>query len=170
MATAMAEMADMAEAERLEASMNRDAIDFFRSLVNYKTSAGKSTRPTNFAVSVATFWPSMAAPTGPPPDGGSGHIGRHMGSDLKKWFLAKYPYHSDFVKFFHENDNVFVYDYMSGEVKLRLSSTQYVRPRRLAYLEIQCSDPSVKDDKMAANVCELELFLHVFRELVTGYE
>ncbi|CAG2119535.1 unnamed protein product, partial [Medioppia subpectinata] len=100
MATAMAEMADMAEAERLEASMNKDAIDFFRSLVNYKTSAGKSTRPTNFA----------------------GHIGRHMGSDLKKWFLAKYPYHSDFVKFFHENDNVFVYDYMSGEVKLRLSS------------------------------------------------
>ncbi|CAG2169514.1 unnamed protein product [Oppiella nova] len=130
-------------------ALRREAIQFFKSLINFKTNQGKSTRPHNFA----------------------GHIGRHMSPEMKKWFLVKYPNQSDFVKFFLEFDRDFVYDHMSGEVGLKRADTRFVRPLRLKQLEDQCVDwPSMTPDSMAAIVCEVELFLHVFRELVDGYE
>ncbi len=93
-----------------------------------------------------------------------------MRSDLKKWFLEKYPNSSDYVKFFLENDHIFSYDCISGDVKLISCISEYVKPNYLCDLEMRVTNGNLSLQQMSKRLSEMEFFLKTFRLFVDCYE
>ena len=90
-----------------------------------------------------------------------------MSKEVKKWFLNKYPNNSDYVKFFLENDSVFHYDCISGNVSVKKGADQsFARPERLSELEDNCNESSIGLIEISRNVFEVELLIVVFKSFV----
>ena len=89
----------------------------------------------------------------------------------KIWFRKNYPNSGDYVKFFLQNDEHFLYDCITGNVSLRTAPERpFVRPERLNKLADICSDSGLNLREMSQNVSEVELFIVILKTFEEIYQ